>query len=132
MANFSIASSMPLAGLSTGEQKEFLDWMKDQSSSVSRMLAANKSMDEIFRESPAADIAMAKMAPQLKAELESRNPNKAAIGMLAQVLANTQNELYDALFSGDSPDWMAQWDPTQRASDKLDELQQQYGFMQIK
>jgi hypothetical protein len=128
MSGFSISSSMPLAGLSTDEQKEFQRWLMDQSSG-SKSLAANKTMDEIFRESPTADIAMAQMAPALKAQLESRNPQKQALGMLAQVLASTQNDLYDNLFQGGGDDWAAHLDPTKRATDRLDELQKQYGFI---
>jgi hypothetical protein len=132
MSGFSISSSTPLAGLSTTEQKDFQRWMADQATAGSKMAAANKSMDDIFRQSPIADIMLAQMAPELKQELESRSPSKKAIGMLSTVLASTQNELYDALFQDQSPDWLAQWDPSKRASDKLDELHDQYGFFQIK
>jgi hypothetical protein len=128
-----ISSSLPLAGLSIEEQKEFQRWLMDQSSGASKPLSSNKTMDDIFRSSADADIALAQMAPELKAQLEKgATPTKQALGMLAQVLASTQNDLYDALFQGDNPDWIAQWDPSQRASEKLDELQKQYGFINVK
>lgn len=132
MSGFSISSSLPLAGLSTQEQKDFASWLASQSTAGSKMAASNTQMDDIFRQSPIADMMLGQLAPALTPELESRNPSKDAIGMLSMVLSTTQNDLYDALFHDTNPDWLAQLDPTKRASDKLDGLHEQYGFFQVR
>lgn len=126
MNNF---NSLPLPGLSAGETSDYQSFLRNNSTTSGRMLQANESLSQIYSDDPIAKMAMAKVAPQLAQQLNSPNPAKESLSMLATLLAGTQNDLFNAMCEGDDPDWMAQMDPTTRATDNLKSLHDQYGWM---
>ncbi|MBC7544518.1 MAG: hypothetical protein H7338_17490 [Candidatus Sericytochromatia bacterium] len=122
-------NSLPMPGLSEAEAKDYKSAFKTNQTASSRSLGQNQTITEIFSDSPVAKMALAKAAPQLTEQLKSRTPSKEAIGMLSIMLAQTQADLSNSLFTGEEPDWQAQLDPSQRAQNTLNDYQAQYGWL---
>ena len=122
-------SSLPLPGLSQQESTDYQTWLQQNQSAIGQLDAANPTMDQIFSDSPQEKVALSTLAPTLSQQLKNGTATPNSMSMLATLLASTQDQLDSALYEGTDPDWEAEEDPTQRASESLDGLYNQYGWV---